>query len=196
MIMIKNISFLLLFLILASCAPKTLVVLVPDEEGKVGQVSVSTKTDEVILSQAYEYTEVTDKIGPVRIMDPLKQEKMFSDVIMALPQKPVSFILYFQTDSTIPDQPSLDSLPGIAATIKDWNFPLVSVIGHSDTMGDKTYNYNLSLRRAEKVRELLLEKGIDPEIIRITAYGENDPLIPTGPNVSEPRNRRVEILVR
>jgi outer membrane protein OmpA-like peptidoglycan-associated protein len=194
--MIKYLFIFSVFVILASCAPKTLVVLVPDEEGKVGQATVSKEKDEITLTEAYEYTRVTRKIGPVGIMDPREQAKMFSDVIMAMPQRPVSFLLYFKTDSIMPDQSSVDSLPGIADTIQNRNLPLVRVIGHSDTMGDKNYNYDLSLRRAHKVRELLLEKGIDPEVISITAYGENDPLVPTGPNISEPRNRRVEILVR
>lgn len=194
--MVKYLFIFSVFIILASCAPKTLVVLVPDEEGSVGQATVSTEKDEVTLSEAYEYTRVTRKIGPVGIMDPQEQSRMFSDVIMAMPQRPVSFLLYFETDSIMPDQSSLDSLPGIVDTIQNRDLPLVRVIGHSDTMGDKTYNYELSLRRAHKVRELLSDKGVHPEIISITAYGDNDPLVPTGPNVSEPRNRRVEILVR
>jgi outer membrane protein OmpA-like peptidoglycan-associated protein len=194
--MVKYLFIFSVFVILASCAPKTIVVLVPDEEDRVGLVTVSAEKDEITLSEPYEYTRVTRKIGPVGIMDPQEQARMFSDVIVAMPQRPVSFLLYFETYSIMPDQSSLGSLPGIADTIQNRDMPLVRVVGHSDTKGDKTYNYDLSLRRAHKVRELLLEKGVDPEIISITAYGENDPLVPTGPNVSEPRNRRVEILVR
>ncbi len=38
--------------------------------------------------------------------------------------------------------------------------------------------------------------GVDPKGIRTTSHGEGNPLIPTKDNVAEPRNRRVEVIVR
>ncbi|MFN2435557.1 MAG: OmpA family protein [Desulfotignum sp.] len=77
-----------------------------------------------------------------------------------------------------------------------WPEPQVSIIGHTDTVGNEDTNKRLSLKRAETVRSLLIDAGISIEVIKIRAHGKNDPLVPTGPNVSEPRNRRVEIFVR
>jgi outer membrane protein OmpA-like peptidoglycan-associated protein len=37
---------------------------------------------------------------------------------------------------------------------------------------------------------------VDPSIIDITSHGKDNPLIPTGDQVAEPRNRRVEVTVR
>ena len=57
-------------------------------------------------------------------------------------------------------------------------------------------NDDLSLQRAERVRELLAKSGIDAGKITVSARGEREPLIPTADDVPEPRNRRVEVNVR
>jgi outer membrane protein OmpA-like peptidoglycan-associated protein len=90
----------------------------------------------------------------------------------------------------------MDLMPKIIQTITTWPHPEVTVIGHTDTMGDKALNTRLSLNRAETVRSLLVDAGVNPELMDIRAHGENDPLVPTGPNMAEPKNRRVEIQVR
>jgi outer membrane protein OmpA-like peptidoglycan-associated protein len=72
----------------------------------------------------------------------------------------------------------------------------ISVVGHTDTVGKKEYNYGLSMKRAKAVASILVAKGIDPSVIDITSHGKDNPLVPTGDQVPEPRNRRVEITVR
>jgi outer membrane protein OmpA-like peptidoglycan-associated protein len=46
------------------------------------------------------------------------------------------------------------------------------------------------------VASILQGKGVDPSVLDITYHGEYSPLVPTGDQVPEPRNRRVEITVR
>ena len=91
---------------------------------------------------------------------------------------------------------SLKTLPEIITTIKKRNSVNMSVIGHSDTAGDKNYNLNLSKRRAAEVSNLLVDRGVRRESINITSHGEENPLIYTKDNVNEPLNRRVEVVVR
>ena len=69
-------------------------------------------------------------------------------------------------------------------------------MGHSDTLGDKAYNLALSMRRAMAVQKLLVEKGIDEAFIDTTSHGEENPLVKTADNVGNPKNRRVEVVVR
>jgi outer membrane protein OmpA-like peptidoglycan-associated protein len=72
----------------------------------------------------------------------------------------------------------------------------VEVIGHTDTLGDMAYNQRLSLDRAGAIRGSLVRDGLDPNAISIAGRGKLDLLVPTGDQVPEPRNRRVEITVR
>ena len=46
------------------------------------------------------------------------------------------------------------------------------------------------------IQNLLEEQGIDPTFILTTSHGEGNPLVPTADNVLEPRNRRVEVIIR
>lgn len=68
--------------------------------------------------------------------------------------------------------------------------------GHTDTTGLEKYNLTLSKRRAETVANELEKRGIDRSAIKIFAFGESDPKVPTSDNVDEPQNRRVEIFIQ
>ena len=67
------------------------------------------------------------------------------------------------------------------------------VIGHTDTKGSKNYNLSLSIKRAEVVRELLIDNGIKKDKIKILGKGEESLAIITPDNTKQPANRRVEI---
>ncbi|MGH6692492.1 MAG: OmpA family protein, partial [Gammaproteobacteria bacterium] len=72
----------------------------------------------------------------------------------------------------------------------------IAVIGHTDRVGLIEYNDTLSLRRAERVRKDFVSRGIPTGAINVAGRGEREPVVPTADEVSEPRNRRVEINVR
>ena len=58
------------------------------------------------------------------------------------------------------------------------------------------YNLGLSIRRAESVKAELIRDGVAANLIDIHGFGETHLLVPTGPGVREPQNRRVEIILR
>lgn len=68
--------------------------------------------------------------------------------------------------------------------------------GHTDTTGLERFNLTLSKKRAETVARTLEKGGIPEEAIKIFAFGESDPLVPTADGVNEPKNRRVEIFIQ
>jgi outer membrane protein OmpA-like peptidoglycan-associated protein len=69
------------------------------------------------------------------------------------------------------------------------------VEGHTDTVGDAGLNQTLSQRRAEAVRDHLAERyGVAPFRLLAVGLGQTQLVVPTGPGVNEPRNRRVQIL--
>ena len=68
--------------------------------------------------------------------------------------------------------------------------------GHTDTTGLERFNLTLSKKRAETVARALEKGGIDKEAIKIFAFGESDPRVPTADGVNEPQNRRVEIFIQ
>jgi hypothetical protein len=73
---------------------------------------------------------------------------------------------------------------------------LISVVGHADATGSDAENLDLSLHRANLVRDQLVESGVPAGIIEVAYHGANNPLVPTKRGIAEPRNRRVEITIR
>lgn len=191
---------LLTILFLASgCAPKTTIVLLPDPDGKIGHVTVQTDAGSTDITRNREATVVKGRNSLPTTPEILSENEIaakFTPVLEILPEQPVHFILYFESDSTDLKAASLATLPEILQAISDRNSEKISVIGHSDTAGDPDYNLQLSRRRAMAIRSVLIKRGIDANYITSTSHGEENPLIKTADNVHEPRNRRVEVVVR
>ena len=73
----------------------------------------------------------------------------------------------------------------------------IEVNGYTDTSGTAKYNLGLSIRRANAVKAELIKDGVPANAITTHGFGD-DPahlLVPTGPGVREPQNRRVEIII-
>ena len=187
----KIIAILCLFL-LAGCGQK--IVLLPDLNGDVGRVVVTAKSGEtVVLDQANQAVSGTDQ---VYVMSDEEVRADFGEAMAAQPEPTARFILYFLSDSTTLTSESVKRFPAIMQEFEARHSTDVSVIGHSDAMGDKDYNYQLSVRRAEKIKRMLVDNGMNADVIQTISHGEENPLVPTPDGKSEPRNRRVEVLVR
>jgi outer membrane protein OmpA-like peptidoglycan-associated protein/tetratricopeptide (TPR) repeat protein len=70
----------------------------------------------------------------------------------------------------------------------------VEVQGHTDSVGTAMYNQQLSHRRAEAVRQFLLQRGIKAERIQARGYGSSRPIAPNTTEEGRALNRRTEIL--
>lgn len=191
---------LLVLLIISGCATvKDTVVLVHDADGKVGKLTVTTEGGTQTLTVANTMVEVTgsekNPSDPKKV-DQSRIDSLFTDSIKALPTEPVSLLFYFLNDSTELTAESKSHIPEVLSLINKREFYEISIIGHTDTTGSDEYNMRLSSARAESVRETLLSGGLRSDRIELRYHGKRDPIIPTGDNVREPRNRRVEFIVK
>jgi len=190
----------LALLLLVGCAKPMrddLYVLMPDQEGKTGALSVESGGQQAVLDRPYASARVTEP-GRVAAGAVTEQEarQAFGAALEAQPVRPASFILYFLEgrDELTPDSRQL--LGRILDEIARRPAPEIVVIGHTDRVGAVPFNDALSLRRAERVRDELVKVGIAADRIRVAGRGEREPLVPTADEVAEARNRRVEINVR
>ena len=73
----------------------------------------------------------------------------------------------------------------------------IEIVGHADTAGKETDNQKLGQSRADRVREALEKQlsGVTGTKLTARSAGESKPLVATGDNQREPRNRRVEVNV-
>ena len=192
-------SFSLLFLLMAGCAgQRETYVVMPDAKGQGGSLMVTPKKGAPLKLEGA-YASAIGKSGSAPEPAKLSEEEIraaFAEALSARPNAPIRFTLYFRegSDELTPD--SQKDLEGVMAEVRKRPAPDVIVVGHTDKVGFLQDNDRLALKRAEKMRGELLRQGLPADAVLAAGRGEREPLVPTADEVAEPRNRRVEMLVR
>lgn len=184
---------------MAGCAPSHTVVLVADPAGHVGTAEVATPAGKRLLDKSNDMTRVSGPSSlpaPVATADPAYITATFSDVLAIEPPPAEKFILLFETNKTRLTDESLKTIPTMIETIKRRGAITISVSGHTDAVGSIQINDKLAYERAVSIYELLLQNGVDPKRVTVSSHGKGNPLIQTPDGVAEPRNRRVEVVIR
>jgi len=109
---------------------------------------------------------------------------------------PPSFMVFFDWDRANLSAQALTTIRQAAGAYKQKGNARITATGHTDTSGTEAYNMALSLRRANAVKDALVREGVPATAIAVVGRGEQGLLVPTGPNVREPQNRRVEIVIQ
>lgn len=191
--------------VLAGCAsppppappafPKSYVVLLPNADGSVGQVTVQGNQGTQQLTQANQAAG-TDGTAAPRAVDAEQLKRDFGDALQARPPKPEQFLLYFERGGTELTAESRALLPRILELARTRAAVDMSVIGHTDTQGAADVNERLALQRANAIAQMLRQQGLNLAALVVESHGERNLLVPTPDNVEEARNRRVEITLR
>lgn len=111
-------------------------------------------------------------------------------LIVTLPEA-----ITFDTDSVYVRNNLVDDLGRLAANLQQYPDSTVDVIGHTDSVGDASYNQNLSARRASAVETILLQNGVANSRIRAYGRGETQPVASNDTASGRAANRRVEIVI-
>ena len=183
----------------APSAPEHTFVLLPDRDGHVGSVIITTQGGSATLDQANQGLVLADGSaapGAPERMTPGRIRHDFGAALAAEPPDSYHCILYFRTASSNLEPGAIQQLAQVLKQIHGRAVCDVSVTGHTDTTGDPDYNMRLSMARASQVRAYLIQNGVPAEHLSLAYHGKGNPLVPTGDNVDEPRNRRVEVIVR
>jgi outer membrane protein OmpA-like peptidoglycan-associated protein len=183
---------------LSGCASvNTFVVLFPEDGGAASVVTVGEGRRRTVLDKPYSAAAV-DTQGNIETKTVTAEDahRTFAEALAAQPPQPVSFTLYFETNSVEVTPASRPALDALFAEVAKREAVEVQVTGHTDRVGGEADNDRLSLQRAEAVRAMLIQGGIQASFLRAVGRGEREPLIPTPDEQPEPRNRRVEVTVR
>ncbi len=85
------------------------------------------------------------------------------------------------------------TLNGLAQVLIDNPEIRIQIDGHTDWVGDESYNLMLSERRAISVSEYLINRGVGIDQLGVKGYGEQNPVADNKSAFGRSRNRRVEI---
>ena len=178
---------------------QNIIVLLHHENGSTGGIRVTNSAGTQDLNQAYMAVRVENATTAPTAPFPMDQatvNRLFGDVLNRLPPAEQHFVLYMETGTDTLTPESEPVVTELLKSIQDRHSTDITVTGHTDTTGDSKSNYQLGLRRAQRIADLLLARGVNPADLSVTSHGDADLLVKTGRGVTEPRNRRVEVVVR
>ncbi len=194
------------FSLLTGCAThqvkRDTIVLLPDPDGKVGTITVTTNGGSQVVDKPGYAIEVEDPGKAPNAPKSLKENEInevFGPALSAQPdpsKRFVSFLLFFEHNTAKLTRESKGLLPEILKSIKSRKSNEIYVVGHTDLVGTEAYNIELSSRRARHIRDLLVSNGIKSGDLLVSYYGKSRPLVHTQNEVPEPLNRRVEVIIR
>lgn len=186
-----------LSLFLSACAPTTRVILLPQADKTASAVVVKSVSTQIVLEVPYQRASGTgtdalkgDTVTPEAI------QKKYLGLFTAAPPRPAKFTVNFLPGGTDLTPESEAALPKILAELATRAGADIVVTGHTDTKGATAANDELSLKRAGVVAQLLVAKGASAARIESVGRGKRELLVKTNDDVDEPKNRRVEIVVR
>ena len=119
----------------------------------------------------------------------------------APPMKPLKLQIGFEDGGTDLSAQALTALEQVLASEQMKAGGAIMLGGHSDSAGGDAANLSASRRRAEAVRDWLVDHGIAEDRITLVAFGEQNPAAPnalpdgTPDEAGRARNRRVELTV-
>jgi len=169
------------------------VVLLPGPDGRVGQVTVQRGSQRTVLDEAY---EASRSGGEAIRLSENEVRREYGPLLAALPPRPVSYVLYFVTGQDELTDDSKADMRRLLDELRSRPQSDIQLIGHTDRVGKDASNDALSLQRADRVKAELLGLGIAPARVSSAGRGEREPLVRTADGAEEPRNRRVEVIVR
>jgi len=181
------------------CGTKTQVVLLPEADGSVGKLSVTAGGETVMLDTAYDSAEAVDPEKPAEktgVLDEAEVKAQFARALAAQPLPPVRYLLNFEFGTAVLTKASEAMIPKILESINAPKMVEISVSGHTDRVGPAAVNKRLAAVRAGQMAKILMENGVPEASIVVESHGEGNPLIPTADGVAEPKNRRVEVVIR
>lgn len=184
-----------LALALAGCASRSYVTLLESPDGSTGQVIVRGPQGEQVIHRARDAAPL-DGSSPPAPIDDARLQADFGAAMAARPPLPEHFLLYFESGGVELTAESATRINGILAAAARRTAVDLSVIGHTDTVGDPRTNEALALERAQSVAAMLKARGLDVHALTVESHGELNLLVPTPDDTREQRNRRVEISIR
>ena len=171
-------------------------MLLPSPSGQDTAVTVTQGSRQVVLAQPYAGARLGRGAVEAYPSNAQEVQARYGSALAAQPLPPAQFTLFFIEGKDEFTDESKKIVDSVFAEIAKRPVPDVIVIGHTDTVGNDAANDALSRQRAEVVRAAFVARGLAADKVVTIGRGKRELAVPTGDGVAEPRNRRVEILVR
>lgn len=178
------------------CASKSYVVLVESPDGSTGAILVDSGRSGQLVNRKNQGVAMDGWDSTPFDADAARLQADFAAARDAQPVLPARYQFYFNMGGTSLTAESAGFIPTVLDDVRRRGAAAVSIIGHTDTVGDDAFNEKLGLVRALSIAALLRQTGLQALELSVVSHGKRNLLVPTADNVPEPRNRRVEVNIR
>lgn len=117
-------------------------------------------------------------------------KKENGNLILSMPEE-----ILFDFDSYSVKNSVKDNLDGLAKALTEHGDIKLKIDGHTDYIGSDQYNFNLSLKRANSIKNYLVSKGVLSKNISVEGYGKQNPIASNKTEIGRAKNRRVEFII-
>lgn len=101
--------------------------------------------------------------------------------------------LLFTTDSAVLKPEAVDMVAKLGDVLAKYSDDRIRVSGYTDSTGSRAHNEELSMRRAQAVRDVLQSRGVKPEQMLVEGMGPEKPVASNATASGRAQNRRVEL---
>lgn len=163
---------------LEECEPETLTKTTINEEPnkQEPQYSALAVTEPAVVEE------------PLSVKEELKPQRIEERMTLAGDAT-------FETNSDVMTEVGKNSLDKLVLSLKDTSLESINLYGHADSRGSDSYNQVLSERRAEAVKNYLIDRGLDGSNISTYGRGESEPVASNDTAGGRAKNRRVELSI-
>ncbi len=158
----------------------------------------------MVLTEGSEYALYVEKQGYLfeslafNYSDTIQKNKQLDPVYIDVDLQPIKAgketvlnNIFFDTDQYETKKKSKTELAKIVMFLQSNQQININIAGHTDNVGNKTYNKELSLKRAKAVRDYLIQAGIAEERVGYQGYGQDKPIALNDTEDNRQKNRRI-----
>lgn len=102
----------------------------------------------------------------------------------------------FGNQSFRPTDELIDYVIELKSYLSQYPNKKIHIIGHTDSEGDETFNYNIGLKRAQFVKDFLISQQIETYKIVTESKGETEPIADNTSREGKSLNRRIELIIK
>ncbi|MEX2513021.1 MAG: OmpA family protein [Cyclobacteriaceae bacterium] len=154
------------------------------------------KEEDLVISSEAQENRILEKIETKA--DSTSQEASFDEIFMDLEPGatiPLDRVFFKRGSADLVDVGSADYIRALSKYLLD--HPEINVLleGHTDSYGSARLNKELSINRANTIRNIMVEAGVPFERINATGWGGDKPIASNQTPEGREKNRRVEMVI-
>ncbi len=152
------------------------------------------KIDAVSSTRRFDFDQNSEVTYQKSEVDQMKSQLEELDHVKAYQFELTKDFQFSEGNATLTSesQPFLDEVIQLLEENPAWT---LQIIGHTDNVGKKQDNYELSVRRAQAVADYLVEQGFSVDQLIVSGRGDTEPLSKEDSDAAKAQNRRVQFLI-